>query len=223
MRQIEGKDVYDSLEEMIAPAHTAVISVDIQNDFCHPEGHFARYGKDLSLTIERLPTMVSFVRESQSLGIPVIFIRQITIPGGHSDSPAWLRFKTRDGKDPNYTVPGTFGWNFVAGLEPGGNDTVVEKTRPDSFLNTHLDRVLRARGIETVVVLGVNTEGCVESTVRSASYRDYYTVVVEDALGSPSRERHEASLGLYRARYPIHTAAEILAVWRDQCGADAAR
>ena len=214
MRQIEGKDVYDSLEEMIAPAHTAVISVDIQNDFCHPEGHFARYGKDLSLTIERLPTMVSFVRESQALGIPVMFIRQFTMPGAHSDSPAWLRFKTRDGKDPNYTVPGTFGWEFVDGLEPGPNDTVIEKSRPDAFLSTHLERVLRSRGIETVVILGVNTEGCVESTVRSASYRDYYTVVVEDAMGSPSRERHEASVGLYRARYPIHPAEEILSVWR---------
>lgn len=214
MRRIQGIEVYDSLAEMAAPAHTAVLSVDIQNDFCHPDGHFARHGKDLSLTTGNLPTMVSFVREAQALGIPVIFIRQITMPGGHADSPAWLRFKTRDGKDPNYTVPGTFGWNFVDGLKPGDNDTVVEKTRPDAFLNTSLDRVLKARGIETVVVLGVNTEGCVESTVRSASYRDYYTVVVEDALGSPNRERHEASLGLYRARYPIHTAAEILAVWR---------
>jgi len=214
MRRIQGIEVYDSLAEMAAPAHTAVLSVDIQNDFCHPDGHFARHGKDLSLTTRNLPTMVSFVREAQALGVPVIFIRQITMPGGHADSPAWLRFKTRDGKDPNYTVPGTFGWNFVDGLEPGDNDTVVEKTRPDAFLNTPLDRVLKARGIETVVVLGVNTEGCVESTVRSASYRDYYTVVVEDALGSPSRERHEASLGLYRARYPIHTADEILTVWR---------
>ena len=193
MRHIQGVEVYDSLAEMAAASHTAVLSVDIQNDFCHPEGHFGLHGKDLS---------------------------QFTMPGSHADSPAWLRFKTRDGKDPNYTVPGTFGWNFVDGLEPGPNDTVIEKTRPDAFLNTHLERVLRARGIETVVVLGVNTEGCVESTVRSASYRDYYTVVVGDALGSPNRERHEASLGLYRARYPLHTAAEILAVWRGRCGSD---
>lgn len=222
MKQINGVDVYDTLEEMIAPPHTAVISVDIQNDFCHPEGHFGRHGKDLSLTAERLPTMVSFLRDSQALGIPVMFIRQITMPGGHSDSPAWLRFKTRDGKDPNYTLPGTFGWNFVDGLEPCANDTVIEKTRPDAFLNTHLERVLKARGIETVVILGVNTEGCVESTVRSASYRDYYTVVVEDALGSPNRERHAASLGLYRARYPLHAADEILAVWRRQARRGAA-
>ena len=222
MKQINGVDVYDTLEEMIAPPHTAVISVDIQNDFCHPEGHFGRHGKDLSLTAERLPTMVSFLRDSQALGIPVMFIRQITMPGGHSDSPAWLRFKTRDGKDPNYTLPGTFGWNFVDGLEPCANDAVIEKTRPDAFLNTHLERVLKARGIETVVILGVNTEGCVESTVRSASYRDYYTVVVEDALGSPSRERHAASLGLYRARYPLHKADEIVAAWRSQARRGAA-
>ena len=68
------------------------------------------------------------------------------------------------------------------------------------------------------MILGVNTEGCVESTVRSASYLDYYTVVVEDALGSPNRDRHDASLGLYRARYPLHTAEEILSVWRRETG-----
>ncbi|WP_119167890.1 isochorismatase family cysteine hydrolase [Algihabitans albus] len=216
MKRINGVEVCDCLEEMIAPARTAVISVDLQNDFCHPDGHFGRHGKDLSLTLERLPTMVSFVQKSQAVGIPVIFIRQVTLPGGHSDSPAWLRFKTRDGKDPNYTLPGTFGWDFVDGLEPSANDSVVEKTRPDAFLNTPLERVLRGRGIETLVILGVNTEGCVESTVRSASYLDYYTVVVEDALGSPNHERHEASLGFYRARYPLHRAEEILTLWRSQ-------
>ena len=214
MRRINGVEVRDSLEEMIAPACTAVVSVDLQNDFCHPDGHFGRHGKNLSLTLERLPTMVSFVQQSQALGLPVIFIRQVTLPYGHSDSPAWLRFKTRDGKDPNYTLPGTFGWDFVEGLEPGANDSIVEKTRPDAFLNTCLERVLHGRGIETLVILGVNTEGCVESTVRSASYLDYYTVVVEDALGSPNRDRHDASLGLYRARYPLHKAEEILNVWR---------
>ena len=214
MKSVNGIAVCDTLDEMIAPAHTAVISVDIQNDFCAPGGHFDRHGKDLSLTQANLPTMVRFVQQSQTLGIPVIFIRQITMPNGHSDSPAWLRFKTRDGKSADYTMTGTWGWAFVDGLEPGTNDTVVEKTRPDAFLNTHLDRVLRSRGIETVVILGVNTEGCVESTVRTASYCDYYTVVVEDGLGSVNRERHEGSLGLYLARYPLHRADEILEVWR---------
>ena len=214
MRRINGVEVRDGLEEMIALDCTAVVSVDLQNDFCHPDGHFGRHGKDLSLTLERLPTMVSFVQQSQRLGLPVIFIRQVTLPNGHSDSPAWLRFKTRDGKDPDYTLPGTFGWDFVEGLEPGAKDSIVEKTRPDAFLNTCLERVLRGRSIETLVILGVNTEGCVESTVRSASYLDYYTVVVEDALGSPNRDRHHASLGLYRARYPLHHAEEILSVWR---------
>ena len=221
MKRINGLEVRDSLEEMLAPSCTAVVSVDLQNDFCHPEGHFARHGNDLSLTLERLPTMVSFVRQSQALGVPVIFIRQVTLPNGHSDSPAWLRFKTRDGKDPNYTLPGTFGWDFVEGLEPGANDSLVEKTRPDAFLNTCLERVLRSRGIETLVILGVNTEGCVESTVRTASYLDYYTVVVEDALGSPNRDRHDASLGLYRARYPLHKAEEILSLWRREVGSAA--
>lgn len=215
MKNINGKLVCESLDEMIAAKHTAILSVDIQNDFCSAGGHFDKYGKDLSSIATRLPAMVSFIHEAQGLNIPVIFIRQITMPNGHSDSPAWLRFKTRDGKSPDYTLPGTWGWEFVDGLTPGPNDTIIEKTRSDSFINTHLDRVLRARGIQTVVVLGVITEGCVESTVRSASHHDYYTVVVEDAVSSVNRDRHEASMGLFRARYPLASTDDILAIWRE--------
>lgn len=216
MKSIKGKLVCETLDEMINPEHTAIISVDIQNDFCAQGGDFDKFGKDLSSIAERLPKMISFVSEAQDLGIPVIFIRQITMPNGHSDSPAWLRFKTRDGKTSDYTLPGTWGWEFVEGLTPGPNDTVIEKTRPDAFINTHLDRVLRARSIQTVIILGVITEGCVESTVRSASYHDYYTVVVEDAVSSVNHDRHEATMELFRARYPLASTDELLGIWQEQ-------
>ena len=88
------------------------------------------------------------------------------------------------------------------------------KFRPDAFHRTDLDDKLHARGIETVVVLGYNTEGCVESTVRAASYHDYYVVVVRDGVGSPNRVQHDGSMRLFEERYPLHDADEILNVWR---------
>lgn len=214
MKKIGEILFYDTLPELIDPAHTALLVVDVQNDFCHPDGHFARHGKDLSMIEERLPKVCAFVREAQSLGVRTVFTLQTTLPDGKSDSPAWLRFKCRDGKSPDYTLQGTWGWQLVDGLKAGRQDLIVEKFRPDSFVQTNLDQLLRVNGIETVVVLGFITEGCVESTVRAASYRDYYTVVVRDGIASPNSVLHEGSMRLYEARYPLHNMAEILEVWR---------
>jgi ureidoacrylate peracid hydrolase len=214
MKLISGRPVRDTLEELVDPRSSALLAIDIQNDFCSTAGHFARYGKNVAQMAPAVATMVDFVRQAQALGLRTIFLRQASLPDGRMDSPAWLRFKTRDGKAPDYTIPGTWGWQLVDGLEIRPTDWVVEKFRPDGFIGTHLDHLLRTQGIESVILCGTTTEGCVESTVRSASYHDYYTVVVSDAVASPNAELHEGSLRFFRARYPTHTAAEVLAAVR---------
>ena len=160
-----------------------------------------------------LPTLVAFVQAAQERGIPCAFIRQRSEPEGRSDSPAWLRLKTRDGKAPDYTLPGSWGAELVDGLVPRPNDIVIEKYRPDAFLGTPLDALLRARGIESLVFVGTTTEGCLESSVRSASYRDYYVTVAEDLVSSPNAALHEGSLRLMRQRYLVVPSATILAAW----------
>uniref|UniRef100_UPI003B51BBF0 cysteine hydrolase family protein n=1 Tax=Roseovarius indicus TaxID=540747 RepID=UPI003B51BBF0 len=210
MRNVNDTLVYDSLEELVDSSHTAVIAVDIQNDFCHPEGHFAKAGKDISSVEAALPGMVDFVNKARHAGLRTVFLRQATLPNGASDSPAWLRFKTRDGKSPEYTLQGSWGWQLVDGLEPGPRDWVIDKFRPDGFIGTPLDLVLRAAGIETVILLGTTTEGCLESTVRAASYHDYYVVIVEEGTASPNALNHEGSMNFFRARYPVHSGDEIL-------------
>ena len=214
MRTINGVEVLDTLPELVDPAHTALVVVDLQNDFCHPDGHFARYGKDLSQVRAMLPAAVRFVKEAQTLGLRVVFIRQATLAGGRSDTPAWLRFKCRDGKSSEYTLQGSWGWQLVDGLEPRPQDLEVEKLRPDAFLNTPLDALLRANRIETLVIFGTTTEGCVESTVRSASYRDYYVVVARDLVASPNKAQHEGSMRLYEVRYPLANSDELLRIWQ---------
>lgn len=214
MKTILNRQVLDTLPELVDPRWTALVVIDIQNDFCMPKGHFARYGKDVARMQPAVDKMVSFVAQAQELGMRTVFLRQASLPDGRMDSPAWLRFKTRDGKAPDYTIPGTWGWEFVDGLKVRDGDWVVEKFRPDGFIGTNLDHVLRTQGIQSVVLLGTTTEGCVESTVRAASYHDYYTVVVSDCVASPNAELHEGSLRFFRARYPTHTADEVLAAIR---------
>lgn len=211
MITIHGKEVRQSLEEVLDPRRTAVIAIDIQNDFFADGGVFASAGRDMGLARERLPNMVRLMRSAQEAGLFTVFVRQVTLPGGAGDSPAWLRLKVRDGKSPDYTLPGSWGAAFCEGIEPRAQDPVVEKLRPDAFHRTNLDLILRANGIDTAVFLGANTEGCVESTVRSSAHHDYYTVVAEDAVASSNGAYHEASLALMRNRFLVAPVDTILA------------
>lgn len=213
MKTINGVEVLDTLEELVDPAHAALVVVDMQNDFCHPDGHYGRHGKDLSAISATVPRVVDFVGRAQAAGVFTVFIRQLTLPHGRSDSPAWLRFKCRDGKSPEYTLPGTWGAEFVDGLHPRATDVVVDKFRPDAFVRTALDAVLRSQRIESLVIIGTATEGCVESTIRGGSYHDYYVVTVPELTCSPNPVLHENSLQLVRARYPVASATELLAAW----------
>ena len=214
MKTINGVEVRDTLDEILRPAHSALLVVDVQNDFCHPDGHFAKHGKALGSIQAMLPALVSFVGAAQQLGIFTVFICQQTLQHGRSDSPAWLRFKCRDGKSPEYTLKGSWGAELVDGLAPAVADVTVEKFRPDAFVKTALDAILRSQQIESLVILGTTTEGCVESTVRGASYHDYYVVPVTDLIAGTNPALHRNSLQFMSARYPVATSKEVLGAWR---------
>jgi ureidoacrylate peracid hydrolase len=214
VKVVSGKTCYDSISEIVHPDHTAMLVVDAQNDFCHPDGHFARHGKDITLIQNMLPALVDLVVQAQALGVLVVWIQQTTLPYGRSDSPAWLYFKTRDGKSPEYTLDGSWGQQFVEGLMPGAGEPIVKKHRSSAFIHTELDRILRVNGIETVVVGGVVTQGCVESTLRDASFYDYYTVLVEDCVATTSQPLHEASMLVMKSRHDALTARELTGLWK---------
>lgn len=218
MRTVGQLAIRDTLEELADASAAAVVVVDLQNDFCHAGGLYARHGKDIRRIERMLPTALAFISEAQDLGIRCVFVRQVTLPEGLSDSAAWMRFKTRDGKPPGYALSGTWGAELVEGLVPQAGDIAVEKFRPDAFHRTPLDLLLRANRLESLLILGVLTEGCVESTVRSASYHDYYTVVVEDCVASTHAVNHAGSMNLFRARYPMASSDSLLAIWRDAAG-----
>lgn len=211
MINVHGKEVCQTLQEVLTTTKTAFVAIDIQNDFFADEGVFAAAGRDMSLAKQHLPNMVRLMAAGQDRDILCVFVRQLTLPDGKGDSAAWLRLKVRDGKSPDYTLIGSWGAQFCQGIVPRATDPVVDKYRPDAFHRTNLDLILRANGIETVVLLGANTEGCVESTVRSCAHHDYYTIVAEDAVASSNAKYHDASLALMRNRFFVTPSHEILA------------
>ena len=209
MLLVGGVSVPVTLDELVVRRRSALVVIDVQNDFAHPQGHFARSGLDLSMIDATLPRIRRVLLEARALNIPIIHVNQNTLPDGASDSLAWVWFKTRSGRAPNYTLAGTWGAEPVEGFGPEPGEPTLIKFRPDAFLYTELELLLRARGIETLIICGLFTEGCVESTVRSASYRDFFVVVVEDAVASCVRDLHEGSLRLMKTRYPVCPWSEI--------------
>jgi nicotinamidase-related amidase len=217
---IDGNHVYTELAELVDPTHTALILVDMQRDFIEPSGLFGELGIDLSMyerTRPRLSELLAAARSSDAL---VVHLQNTALPGRMSDSPAQIRFNLRmheearnDGPPLQYTVPGTRGHEFVDEFAPLAGELVVAKYRSSGFWGTNLELLLRSNGIETVVVGGCTTEGCIESTARDAMFNDYYVVIPEDAVGSDDAAQHDASMLLMRHRFDLATAAQISAVW----------
>ena len=98
-------------------------------------------------------------------------------------------------------------------MPPHDGDLIVKKYRSSAFWGTNLDMLLRSNGIQSVVVAGCTTEGCVESTARDAMFNDYYVVIADDCVASDDRAQHDASMFLMRHRFDIASSEQILGEW----------
>jgi nicotinamidase-related amidase len=218
--EIEGKQVFTELSELVAPAHTALLLIDMQRDFVGSDGFFGSLGIDLTMYDETRPRLAALLEVARRHGVLVIHVQNTALPDRMSDSPAQIRFNMRmhesarrDGPPLRYTVPGTSGHEFVTELAPLPGELVVRKYRSSAFWGTNLELLLRSNGIQTVVVGGCTTEGCVESTARDAMFSDHYVVIADDCVGSDDKEQHDASMLLMTHRFDMASAAEIAAVW----------
>ncbi|MDT4903665.1 MAG: biuret amidohydrolase [Pseudonocardiales bacterium] len=221
MIDIDGKQVFTELFELVAPTHTALLIIDMQRDFVDPDGYFGSLGIDLTMYDETRPRLAALLAAARRHGVLVIHVQNTALPNRMSDSPPQIRFnlrmheRARRGAAPlRYTIPGTPGHEFIEELTPLGNELVVPKYRSSAFWGTNLELLLRSNGVRTVVVTGCTTEGCVESTARDAMFSDHYVVVADDCVGSDDKTQHDASMLLMRHRFDLASSAEIAAVWR---------
>ncbi len=167
--KVEGKDIFTELWELVDPAHTALLLIDMQHDFVDAGGLFATLGVDVSMYRASVPTLAGLLDEARHASVLVVHVQNTALPDRMSDSPAQIRFNLRmhaghrgDGPPLRYSVPGTPGHAFTRELTPSEGELVVPKYRSSAFWGTNLEMLLRSNGIKTVVVGGCTTEGCVE-------------------------------------------------------------
>lgn len=209
-------EVLRTLEEKVRPDHTALLVIDMQNDFCAPEGLSAREGgRDVSAALAIVPAIRRLADGLRAVGGLVVWVKFTTIPGGLSYSGPWIDARSRATFGVlDMCIPGTWGHELLEGLEPQPGDVEVRKHRYSAFTGTDLDLILRGHGIKTILPTGTSTNACVESTLRAAFELDYYVVVPADACASWSRELHEATLANVRHRFGVVTKVdELLRIW----------
>jgi nicotinamidase-related amidase len=189
--------VYQTLERTVDPAHTALVVIDVQNDFCLPT-----YGP----MIARLQRLLEAARAG---GVFIVYIQNSVLPG-LSNSPAEIARRQKLGLPVEVSVAGTTGEQIVPAISPKSGEVTVRKHRLNAFAGSDLEMLLRNRAIETVVITGVATHGCVTGTSYAAQGLNYYVVVVEDCVDSWKQDLNEAALHVLRNTMNYVTSSEVL-------------
>ncbi len=202
---------------MLIPEQTALVIVDLQNDFLHPDGAYARAGVS-SPAIAALPARVRPVADALREAGGWVVSTHFTLVPGKGGAPfisphlKELRpFLTKGG-----FAPGSFGQDLVAELKPA--DLTVEKVAYSAFYMSRLEWVLRRAGIENLLFCGIVTNGGVASTARDAHVRDFHVTVLSDGCAAFSEQVHQDNLKALSSIGDQMTCAEAEAAIRAAAG-----
>ena len=168
----------------IAPEHCAVLAVDMQNDFCHHDGHYGRAGADISGLLAAVGPVSRLITKARAAGAAVAYTRLVY------DEAAGL-MEDRHAIKPRHWLPSgqrlrpqSWGAAIVDQLTPAENDIVVDKPGYSAFDATDLEKRLRQRNIKTLIVCGVVSYACVLATSFAAFDRGFDVLVAKDATGA---------------------------------------
>jgi len=223
--EVFGKRVLNNLAEWADPAIAAVIVIDMQNDFCHQKGAGAQRGRDCTSGRAIIPSLVSLIAAARRVGVPIFYCLNTQRADGSLLSSAEIgRRMKKSGGDPLlWTIEGTWGHAVIDEIAPHEGDYIVRKHRPSGFYQTDLEMLLRLENRKSVIITGVGTRGCVESTAREAQLRDFYVLLPNDTTASQRPEWYAASFVLAPSLYHFtDSAAEISACWNAAKSATAA-
>lgn len=180
---------------------TALMVIDMQNDFCQPGGFGERLGNDISMTNRIIPTLQKVLNRARKTGMTIIHTREGHLPDLSDCPPSKLLRSKRQGAGIGDEGPmgrilirGEHGHDIVPELQPISGEIIIDKPGKGAFYETELERVLKQKKIESLVVTGVTTHVCVHTTVREANDRGYECLVLDDATAAFDSADHEAAI-----------------------------
>jgi ureidoacrylate peracid hydrolase len=201
-----------NLTEKIDPRYTALVVIDIQNDFASPDGLLAKSGRDMSMVQPMMEKIQETIGTAEQAGVPVFYTQQI-----------YNRSKLTDLQKEQYDLDGKYvtcdlatdGYKFYK-INPKPEFTFI-KYNYNIFSNPELEKALNSRGVKTLVMAGLDTYWCVETAIRNAFDLGYKVVVPEDlvACNGKHRDLHNRTLELVKRTFGVvTTSAEINTIWK---------
>lgn len=192
------------------PERSALLIVDVQNDFCASGGYFGRIGARLDMIHAAVDRLKALLPAARAAGVLPVFIRTIY------DEPfvsAAMRARPAE-FPPDLCLSNAWGSElFELALEP--SDLVVTKHRFSGFIGTDLSSILESRGITSLILTGVATNVCVESTARDGFMLDYHVMMLSDCSAADDLRMHEASLeNIDRWFGVVGSSTELSAAWQ---------
>lgn len=178
--------------EWIAPDRTALVLIDMQVDFGAPDGEMARRGADVSACQAAVRKAEDLTAAARRAGVPVVFVRLLTHPG--AENRILRESKQRQGDDePDLCRAGTRGAEFI-GPQPQAGEALVSKAHFSAFARTGLGDQLHAQGVDTLVLAGLTTECCVQSSAWNGFEEDFHIFIAEDACAAYDQALHRHAL-----------------------------
>ena len=190
------------------PSTTALLMIDMQRDFVEPKGFGEMLGNDVSLVRRCIAPCARVLAAARQAGLFVIHTREGHRPDLSDCLPAKL---TRGGKTfigeagpmGRILVRGEYGHDIIPELYPIDGEPIIDKPGKGAFFDTDLGLILRTRGIQSLIVCGVTTEVCVQTTAREANDRGFEVLVPEDCCASYFPEFHRVTLEMIKAQGAI--------------------
>jgi ureidoacrylate peracid hydrolase len=207
----EHPRILTELGDVAHPDHSALIVVDVQNDFAHSDGFIAKFGLDMTYIQAALPKVNEAIHNARRFGVKVIYLQEWI-----SRNTILPNFEAKFGDFETIAVrENTWGAEFHPDLtKPEPGEPIVRKPCYDGFNDTNLDVTLRSLGIRTCVYAGFASNVCVEATARHGFVQGYYSVLLADASAAGTTGEHDACQTTFKVFYgPVSTVDEIADIW----------
>jgi len=200
-------------------AETALLVVDMQNDFAAKGGLVDRLGFDITPIRKTLGPIATVLASARAASLPIIYLKMGFRPDlsdlgrpnspnrlGHLQAGVGKTVQAPSGAESRILIRDTWNTDIVPELQPHDQDLALYKTRYSGFYQTELDAILQRQSVKHLVVVGCTTSICVESTVRDAMFRDYRCLLLRDCMAEVighdlARSNHEASLLVMQMRF----------------------
>jgi len=208
----DSDELLSTLAQKVSPAHAALLVIDVQNDFVANGGFFDRIGADVKAIQRVIAPLARFVDCAREAGVLVVFIQAIYDPQ-YLSAPMRER-DLRVGRRMPRCLTGSWGADFHV-IAPRPNEPVVIKHRYSAFTNPELDDLLKRRGIRSLLLAGVATDTCVESTGRDGYFIDYYVTLVADCCAGAIERDHRVALERFERDYgSVVNSADVIEAWQ---------